>query len=249
VNVNAAPELDRLRGAGAELFAVAEYGQILSDALLEIPPLGTINVHGSLLPRHRGASPVEAAILAGDAETGVTIQRTVKRLDAGPILSTGRVAIGPDETAGELKARLARLGGELLLGVVRAFASGTAPAATPQDEAAATYCRKLGPEARRIDWARPAVEIARLVRACAPEPGAHTELLRSPPLPLAVRRAAAAPGQGVPGETATVGRDHFDVGAGKGLVRVLELVPAGKRAMAAGDFLNGYRLKPGERFA
>jgi methionyl-tRNA formyltransferase len=249
VNVNAAPELDRLRGAGAELFAVAEYGQILSDALLEIPPLGTINVHGSLLPRHRGASPVEAAILAGDAETGVTIQRTVKRLDAGPLLAVRRVAIDPGEDAGTLKARLARLGGELLVEVVRAFAGGRPPAEVPQDEAAATYCRKLGPLDRRIDWARPAAEIGRLVRALAPEPGAQTELQRSPPLGLVIFQAAAVPGQGAPGVAAAVNREHFDVGTGEGLLRVRELVPAGKRLMAARDFLNGYRLTPGERFA
>jgi methionyl-tRNA formyltransferase len=246
---NAPESLARLRGASADLFVVAQYGQILSEELLSIPRLGTINVHASLLPRHRGATPVAAAILAGDAETGVTIQRTVFRLDAGPILAARSVAIGPLEDAEALTARLARLGGELLVEVVRAFASGKAPAETPQDESAATYCRKLRPEDARIDWTRPAEEIARLVRALRPEPGARTSLRREPPLDLEIRRAVAAPGHGAPGVVAAVGRDGFDVGAGGDLLRVLELTPAAKRPMSARDFVNGYRLAAGERFA
>ncbi len=247
--VNAPDALARLRAAQADLFVVAEYGQILSEELLSVPRLGTINVHASLLPRHRGATPVAAAILSGDAETGVTIQRTVFRLDAGPILLARRVPIGPDEDAGALTARLARLGGELLVEAVRAFAKGTPPAETPQDEAAATYCRKWKPEEARIDWARPAGEIARLVRALRPEPGARTSLRREPPLDLEIRRAAATPGRAPPGIVAAVAGDGFDVGAGEGLVRVLDLVPAAKRPMGARDFVNGYRLRAGEVFA
>jgi methionyl-tRNA formyltransferase len=249
VKVNAPESLARLRAASADLFVVAQYGQILSEELLKIPRLCTINVHASLLPRHRGATPVAAAILAGDAETGVTIQRTVFRLDAGPILAARGVAIGPEEDAEALTGRLARLGGELLVEVVRAFASGEPPAETPQDESAATYCRKLRPEDSRIDWTRPAGEIARLVRALRPEPGARTSLVREPPLDLEIRRAVAAPGRGEPGVVAAVSRDGFDVGAGAGLLRVVELTPAAKRPMPARDFVNGYRLAAGERFA
>ncbi|MCK6461565.1 MAG: methionyl-tRNA formyltransferase, partial [Planctomycetes bacterium] len=139
--VNAPESLARLRAVAADLFVVAQYGQILSEELLAIPRLGTINVHASLLPRHRGATPVAAAILAGDRETGVTIQRTVFRLDAGPILAARRVPLGPEEDAEALTARLARIGGEVLVEVVRGFASGRPPAETPQDEALATYCR------------------------------------------------------------------------------------------------------------
>lgn len=245
--VNAA--LEELRSARADLFVVAQYGQILSEELLQIPPLGTINVHASLLPRHRGATPVAAAILAGDAETGVTIQRTVFRLDAGPILLARSLAIGPDEDAGQLTERLAKLGGELLVLVVREFAAGRPPEGTPQDEAKATYCRRLGPKDQRIDWSRPAAEIDRLVRALRPSPGARARLLREPPLDLEIRRAAAAPGVAPKGIVAAVGRDGFDVGAGEGLVRVLELTPAAKRPMAARDFVNGYRLRAGEAFA
>jgi methionyl-tRNA formyltransferase len=248
-NVNAPESLARLRAASADLFVVAQYGQILSEELLAIPRHCTINVHASLLPRHRGATPVAAAILAGDPETGVTIQRTVYRLDAGPILAARRVAIGPLEDAEALTERLARLGGELLVEVVRAFAAGRPPAETPQDEALATYCRKLRPEDARIDWARPAEEIARLVRALRPEPGARASLRREPPLDLEVRRAAAAPGRAEPGVVAGIGRDGFDVGAGKDVLRVLELTPAAKRPMSARDFVNGYRIAVGDRFA
>lgn len=247
--VNAPESLARLRAARADLFVVAEYGQILSEELLAIPPLGTINVHASLLPRHRGATPVAAAILAGDAETGVTIQRTVFRLDAGPILLSRRIAIGPDDDTGSLTAKLAGLGGELLVEVVRAFAAGRPPPETPQDEAAATYCRKPKPEDARLDWARPAAEIARIVRALRPAPGARATLRREPPLDLEIRRAVAAPGSAAPGVVAAVGGEGFDVGTGAGLVRVLELTPATKRPMGAKDFVNGYRLRAGEAFA
>lgn len=247
--VNAPDSLARLRAVAADLFVVAQYGQILSEELLSIPRLGTINVHASLLPRHRGATPVAAAILAGDRETGVTIQRTVFRLDAGPVLAARRVAIAPEEDAEALTARLALLGGEALVEVVRAFAAGEPPRETPQDEALATYCRKLKPEDARIDWAKPAEEIARLVRALRPAPGARASLLREPPIDLEIRRAVASPGQAAPGAVASLARDGFDVGAGGGLVRVLELTPASKRPMSARDFANGYRLAAGERFA
>ncbi len=246
---NAADSLARLRAATPDLFVVAEYGQILSEELLRIPRLGTINVHASLLPLYRGATPVAAAILAGDAETGVTIQRTVLRLDAGPILAARRTPIAPDEDAGALTARLARIGGELLVEVVRAFATGRPPPETPQDDAAATYCRKWKPDDARIDWARPAEEIARFVRALRPEPGARASLRREPPLDLEIRRAVAAPGSASPGVIAGVARDGFDVGSGRDLVRVLELTPAASRPMEARDFVNGYRLRAGEAFA
>jgi methionyl-tRNA formyltransferase len=242
---NAPEALARLRAAAADLFVVAQYGQILSDELLAIPRLGTINVHASLLPRHRGATPVAAAILAGDAETGVTIQRTVQRLDAGPILLARKIAIGADEDAAALTERLARLGGELLVEVVRGFASGTPPRETPQDEAQATYCRRVRPEDERIDWARPAEEIARFVRAFR----ARTSLRREPPIDVEIRRATSAPGSAAPGVVTALAEGGFDVGSGKGLVRVLELVPASKRPMGAKDFVNGYRLRAGEAFS
>ena len=245
--VNAPESLDRLRAAAGELFVVAEYGQILGRALLAIPPKGTINVHGSILPRWRGATPVEAALLAGDEETGVTIQRTVFELDAGPVLATRRTAIAPDEDAGSLRARLAVLGAGLLVEVVDAIASGRPPAETPQYEGAVTYCRRLAPADARIDWTKSAAEIERQVRAFLPRPGARTALQRDPPLEVALRRARPVAGDGEPGVVRDAG--GFLVGTGDGCLAVLEIVPASRRPMEARDFVNGYRLREGERFA
>jgi methionyl-tRNA formyltransferase len=247
--VNAPESLAALRAAAADLFVVAQYGQILSEELLSIPRRGAINVHASLLPRHRGATPVAAAILAGDEETGVTIQRTVYRLDAGPVLAARRTSIEKGEDAEALTSRLAGIGGELLVDVVRSFAGGTPPEEVPQDEAAATYCRKWKPEDARIDWTRPAEEIERLVRALRPAPGARTALRREPPLELEIRRAAVEEGSGEPGVVASVSAGAIDVGSGAELLRVLELTPAAKRPMGARDFINGYRIAVGERLA
>jgi methionyl-tRNA formyltransferase len=243
-SVNTPDALDTLRAADAQLFVVAEFGQILSRALLDIPPLGAINMHTSLLPRWRGASPVVAAIRAGDSETGVSIQRVVEKLDAGAVLAERRVAIDPEETAGELSERLAPLGGELLAEVVGAFARGAPPAAREQDEAAVTTCKRLKPEDGVLDWTRPAEDLARLVRAMTPRPGART---RRGKTDLQVRRARAVEGSGEPGVVAAIHSDGFDVGTGAGLLRVLELVPASRKPMAARDFVNGYRLNAGER--
>jgi methionyl-tRNA formyltransferase len=245
--VNAPASLERLRGAGADLVAVSEYGQIMSEELLAIPRLGAINVHGSLLPRHRGATPVSAAILAGDPETGVTIQRMVKRMDAGPVLAARRCPVEPEEDAGQLSRRLAPLGGALLVEVVAAFAAGEPPPDQPQDEAEATYCYRLKREDGIVDWTAAAEQIERHVRAMTPKPGAHTELVRDDPLGLVLRRVRAVPGTGAPGEVVALGPEGFDVGAGHGLVRILELIPASRKAMTARDFVNGYRLTPGAR--
>jgi methionyl-tRNA formyltransferase len=244
--VNEETVLARLRESGATLFVVAEYGQILSQALLDIAL--TINVHASLLPRWRGASPVSAAILAGDTETGITIQRTVLALDEGPILAVRRVAIEPDEDTGSLAARLAPLGGELLLEVVEAMAAGNPPTEQPQDDAQATYCKRRRPEDNRIDWSKSAAEIARMVRALSPRPGARTVLEREPPLPLEIKAAEAVAGGGEAGVVAAVAKGSFDIATGDGCLRVRALVPAARKLMDARAFLNGYRLSVGERF-
>lgn len=239
--VNTPESLAELRAAGADLFVVAEYGQILSQGLLDIPPLGAINVHSSLLPRHRGATPVSAAILAGDTETGVTIQRVVRALDAGAVLAQRVLPIREDETAGELTARLAPLGGEIVVEVVRAFAAGAPPEAREQDESRVTVCRRLTSADGEIDWSQSAAQIARHVRAMTPKPGARTAWRE---LTFVVRRGEACPGDGEAGVVA----ERFDVGCGGGgLYRIAEVVPAARKPMSANDFLNGYRLSAGER--
>jgi len=246
--VNHPESLARLRAVSAQLFVVAEFGQILSEALLAIPRAGAINVHASLLPRHRGATPVSAAILAGDRETGVTIQRVVKRLDAGPMLSQRAVTIGGEEDAGELFARLARLGGELLVEVVGAFAAGRPPVDVAQEEAQATVCRRFQPTDSVLDWSMSAPALALRARALSPKPGMHTHLLRDPPLALGVRGCRAVGGAGPPGEVVAVTQEYLDVGTGEGLLRLLEVLPAGRRLMSAGEFVNGWQVKRGERF-
>jgi methionyl-tRNA formyltransferase len=240
--------LDRLRAEEPDLFVVAEYGQILSQDLLDIPPHGAINVHGSLLPRHRGASPVVAALLAGDEVTGVSIQRVVRKLDAGPVLASRETEVLEEEDAGALTKRLAGLGAELLVEVVAALAGGNPPAETVQDESKVTICRKLTGEDAVIDWSEPAEAIARRVRAMAPRPGAHSVLQRDPELPVIVRGARAEEGEGEAGEVTAVDKRGFLVGTGLGLLRILELVPAARRPMSAEAFVNGYRLARGERF-
>lgn len=247
--VNDPEALEHLRAAGTDLFVIAEYGQILSQALLDIPPQGAINVHGSLLPRWRGATPVEAAILAGDRETGVSIQRVVRKLDAGDVLALRSTPIGANEDAGSLRARLSVLGGELAAEVVAQFAAGTPPAGVVQDEALVTVCRRLGSGDLVLDWTRSAAELERRVRALRPRPLARTRWERAEPLDLKVVSATVVEGEGEPGRIMAAGRDGIDVGTGSGVLRLLEVVPAARRPMAARDFVNGFRLSAGERLA
>jgi methionyl-tRNA formyltransferase len=178
----------------------------------------------------------------------VTIQRVVRKLDAGPVLARRATPIEPDDDRGTLSERLARLGGDLLIEVVEAFAAGRPPPEEPQDEAAVTVCRRLRREDAEIDWTLDAAHLGRMVRAYRPRPGARTVLLREPELPLEVRRAEAAEGPGEPGVVAHVAPEHFEVGTGAGRLRILEVVPAARKPMSARAFLNGYRLTTGERF-
>jgi methionyl-tRNA formyltransferase len=226
-----------------ELLIVCAYGQLLSRAVLELPRLGSWNLHFSLLPRWRGASPVQAAILAGDAETGVSLQRIVEALDAGPLLANSApVAIGATETAADLGARLADVAGGLLIDTLPAILSG-APAVTPQDEARVIVCRKIGKAAGIVDWGRePAEEIVRKVRAFTPWPGCASYLgaLR---LGLIRVEAAEPPPAGVPG---TVGADGR-VPAAAGAVRLIEVKPEGRGVMAFSAFIHGHPEAVGAR--
>ena len=230
-----------------DLGIVVAFGQIFPRALLDLPRLGCINVHASLLPRWRGAAPIPAAIAAGDAETGISIQRLEAGLDTGPVLAERRTPIGADETAGELSARLSRLGADLLLEVLSALELGSATA-TPQDEAQATYAPKLaGP--RTLDLARPAHELAREVRAFHPEPGATLETRREP---LKVLRAApsAAHSAQRQGTVVGIGGGALALATGEGTVLELLVVQRpGGRPISGGELANGWRLRAGDRLA
>jgi methionyl-tRNA formyltransferase len=243
--------LDRLRALEPDVLFVVAYGKVLRADLLAIPRLASLNVHPSLLPRHRGATPIPAAILAGDARTGVTIQKVGLELDAGDVLCTAETAIEPEETAGELAARLAELSAELSERALELVASARADYA-PQDDAAATYCAKLSKADGVIDWTRAADEIVRHVRAMTPWPGARATLPDG--AELTVLRARATAGAGRLGEVLDAGR-RLVVACGTGAdeasggaVELLEVKPAGKRAMSGTEVLRGARLDAGMVF-
>lgn len=230
----------------ADIGVVAAYGRILSDAVLAVPRLGMMNVHASLLPRHRGAAPVHRAILAGDTETGVTIMRVVKALDSGPMLAAARRSIGFDETSEEVERDLARLGAPLLVAALDSLASGTARE-TPQDHGAATYAPRLTKEDGLIVWQSPARRIHDRVRGLHPWPHAYSYLHGAR---LILRRSRPAIGCSVapPGEIIAASGDRLRVATAEGGLDLIELQAEGKRPMSARDFLAGHRVRPGDRF-
>jgi len=237
--------LAALAALDADLGVVAAYGKILTDAVLATPRLGMINVHGSLLPRYRGAAPVHRAIIAGEHETGVTIMRVVKALDAGPMMATAARPIAADDTSDEVERDLARIGADLLVAVVDQIAAGAARA-TPQDDAAATYAHRLTKDDGRFDWAWPAARIHNLIRGLRPWPHAET-FLHGRRLILLRSTASETPGDAAPGTILEAHAGDLVVAAGSGRVRLLELQAEGKRPMHARDFLAGHRVTPGNR--
>ena len=224
--------------ASPEVMVVAAYGLILPETVLNLPPLGCLNVHASLLPRWRGAAPIQRALLAGDAVTGITIMQMETGLDTGPILLQETVPIGVDETAGVLHDKLAALGARLIVRVLI-----ERPAPRPQDDAHATYAARIGKREAEIDWRRPAVELERQVRAFNPSPGAYTQLGRAV---LKIWRARVEPKvSGTPGAVHTVAADGIVVACGKDALRVTELQRAGGKSLSARAFLAGFNLAPG----
>jgi methionyl-tRNA formyltransferase len=228
-----------------DLGVVAAYGKLLPEALLQIPRLGMINVHGSILPRWRGAAPVHRAVIAGDSETGITIMRVVKELDAGAMLAIRRRPIGPDETSVEVEHDLARIGADLLVETVDALAMGSVTE-TPQPEEGITYASKLTKEESAVSWTEPALRIHNLVRGLQPWPLVAARLAG---VRVLVHRTALtddvsdAPG----GTVVQASGDTLAVAAGDGRVlRIVSLQPEGRRVMSARDFLASRRIEPGE---
>jgi methionyl-tRNA formyltransferase len=236
---------ETLKGQGSDprlacdLAVVLAYGELLRQDALDAPRWGCVNLHASLLPRWRGASPLQAALRAGDRVSGVTVMRMVRALDAGPMWLTEGIEIGTRTTLPELHDRLAEAAARAL---ERFLASWPPSEPTPQDDTAATICRKLTPEDGRLDFARPAEELERWVRAYTPAPGCWTLLAheRARVLALEPRPGASWPGA-APGALARVG-DALLVACADGAVAVERLQPAGKRAMSASEYLNGHRL-------
>jgi len=213
----------------ADVAVVAAYGLILPQAVLDAPRLGCLNIHASILPRWRGAAPIQRAILAGDEHTGVTIMQMEAGLDTGPMLAIARTPIN-DKTTGELTEELAELGAGLMVEVLSQL--GTLQPA-PQDDALACYAPKIDKAETRIDWSRPAIEIERQVRAFAPSPGAWFELDGER---VKLLSAKLADGSGAPGEALD---DEFTIACGSGAIRPVRLQRAGKPAMDRADFLRG----------
>lgn len=236
--IRIADSVAKIASLRPDLLVVMAYGQILPPSLLESAPLGALNLHASLLPRHRGASPVHAALLAGDPTTGITAMWMDAGLDTGDILLKREIDISAEETAGSLHDRLSLLAPVVLEESIRLIREGRAPG-LKQDDALATYAPKLDRSTGRIDWSLPASEIARRVRALNPWPGsvAELELADGKILPVKIRRAEALPGSGKAGEV----MPGFLVGCGEGFVRILEIQAPGGRAMSGEEFLRGHR--------
>jgi len=233
--------LDQLRRWAPDVIVVAAFGQILRQEVLNLPPSGCVNVHASLLPRWRGAAPIQAAILHGDSQTGVTIMCMDTGIDTGAVLRQRAIPIKDNETAGELSQRLAVLGAELLIETLPGYLSGRI-VPQPQDDAAATYAAILSKEDGRLDFSRPAAELERQVRAFQPWPGAFFNWHG---LTVKVWRAAAVINRQMESIQPPGGHVIYQgkpaIFTGKGLLVIEEIQPAGKRPMSGGDFLQGAR--------
>ncbi len=238
-----------VRALEPDVLLVASYGEILGRDLLELAPRGALNVHASLLPRHRGASPIQAAILAGDAETGISIQRMVLALDEGDLLLEKRAPIGPRENASELLDRLTVLGAEAALAALELVEAGKA-VFTPQDAARATYARRIRKEQGRVDWTKRSAELVRHVRAMTPWPGARATAPGGKEIVLLDAEAAEIPRGSPPQEPGTIlGSERgLLVATGDGALAVFGVKPAGGVRMHGAAWLRGARIAPGARF-
>jgi methionyl-tRNA formyltransferase len=252
-SINSAEAIQRLSDWRADLFVVCDYGQILSREALALARLGGINLHGSLLPKYRGAAPIQWAIFHGETETGVSVIHMTPRLDAGPVLVQRRLAIKPDETAGQLEARLASLGPDAVLEAIGRLAEGDT-SGIPQDPTHATKAPRIKKADGLIDWSRSAEQICNQIRAMDPWPRAYTFWLSSdvPPLRLILDEVAVQ-AETLPVEPGTIqiadaSAGVLSVACGSGSLMIHRLQPSGKRPMTAGEFLRGHPLRAGDRF-
>lgn len=240
-----APEIqDTLRALDAELMVVAAYGLILPQAVLDIPRHGCLNIHASLLPRWRGAAPIQRAILAGDTETGITIMQMDAGLDTGAMLRRDAIPIAQDDTSASLHDKLATLGGQAIVAVLSQMSKGPLTSA-PQPDEGACYAAKISKAEAALDFNRPATELARAVRAYNPTPGAATQLHATP---LKVWSARATDHRGTPGSVITADAQGILVACGTGALCLTEVQPAGGKRQSASQFLTGHPLPFGTQF-
>jgi methionyl-tRNA formyltransferase len=249
--VNAPESVAAIAALAPDMLVTAAYGQILSAELLSVPRLGAINLHGSILPAYRGAAPVARAIQHGETEAGVTVIQMTPKIDAGGMIAVARTPIDPDETAGELEDRLARLGAPLSLEAIEEIVAGRAEI-LPQDRSLVTRAPKLKKEDGVIDWTRPALEVHNLVRAMQPWPIASTTWTALPwtpagPIRVIVHKTRPVDGDGEPGVVLTATKDELVVAAGRGAVQLLIVQVPGKKPMTAAEFLRGRHVQPGDR--
>jgi methionyl-tRNA formyltransferase len=235
-----------LRALAPDISVVVAYGHILPKSVIDAPRLGTLNIHASVLPKLRGAAPIQAAIREGFDATGVSIMQMVPALDAGPVLLSASTPILADETAGELALRLSEMGAQSLIEALALLEMGLAKA-VPQDDAAATYAPKLTRETAAVDFTRPALEVARHIRAYDPRPGAWGRV-RGTEAKLFGARVAPRTNTDVPGAVLSVDSDGMLVACGSGAVRVLAVQPAGKRRLAPLEWAHGRGVAVGDRF-
>lgn len=232
------------RAHGADAAVVVAYGVILPKSILDVVPLGCFNLHASLLPRWRGAGPINRAVMAGDAETGLTVMKMDEGLDTGAMAMAERVAITPDMTAGELHDVLAPLGADLMVRALGALERDTLTL-TPQPETGVEYAAKLAKNETRIDWNKPWKPTHDFIRGLSPFPGAWFEMAdRGQPVRVKVLRSTRGEGAGAPG---TLLDDKLTVACGEGAVRILELQRAGKQPMKVDEFLRGNAMAPGAK--
>ena len=241
--------IDELKALNPDIILVAAYGKLLPKAILDMPKFGCINVHASLLPKYRGASPIQWAVLNGDEKSGVTIMHMAEEMDTGDIILTEEVVLAKDETAGSLHDKLAEIGGPLLISAMDALETGRAPRIR-QNHEEATYVKMLEKTMGNLDFSWPAVQLERFIRGLNPWPTAYTKLDGKL---FKLWKAETVPEEDVvkesksfePGTIVSVGKDSFDVLTGEGLLRVRELQIEGKRKMTAEEFLRGFKLEVG----
>ena len=241
-NLKAPESRQPIADAEAEVMVVAAYGLILPQAVLDMPRLGCVNIHASLLPRWRGAAPIHRAIEAGDGETGITLMQMDKGLDTGAMLSRAALPILDTDTTGSLHDKLADLGAREIVALLPELVAGRVKP-VPQDDASATYAAKIGKEDARLDWRRPARELDRRIRAYNPFPGAQSAVDSTP---LKIWRALPVDGGGEPGRILAVERQSFRVACGEGALDVTEVQLAGGKRLPVEAFLAGHPLHPGD---
>lgn len=243
VKIKTEESVEILRGYEADIFVVAAFGQILSKEILDMPKYGCVNIHASLLPRLRGAAPIQWSIIDGDEKTGVTIQQMDVGLDTGDILAVKEVEIASDETGGSLFDKLAVAGADLIVETLPLIEEGKITP-VPQDESLSTYAKKLSKDMGLIDWNMPAVAIERLIRGCSPWPSSYSNIGGKS---LKIWKAAVTDTKSTPGEVSEVTKESITIGCGEGSLVVEELQLEGKKRMSVHDFLLGYHINVGDK--